>query len=74
MDYSDPGQRYKQGMNYDEKINFSYELGQKIVENKKELAELKESNADENRIKELEDRISKNEKLRQQVQLDIHGI
>lgn len=72
MDYSDPGQRYQKGMNYDEKINFSYELEQEIVENKEELAELKDSNGDEARIEELEARIRKNEKLLQDVQNDIH--
>ncbi|TYO94862.1 hypothetical protein [Desulfallas thermosapovorans] len=72
MDYSDPGQRYQKGMNYGEKINFSYELEQEIVENKEELAKLKDSNEDEARIEELEARIRKNEKLLQDVQNDIH--
>lgn len=72
MDYSDPGQRYQKGMNYAEKINFSYELEQEIVENKEELAKLKDSNEDEARIEELEARIKKNEKLLQNVQNDIH--
>jgi len=75
MDYSDPGQRYKQGMSYDEMINFSYELEQEIQENNKELAEIK-NEAGENdktqRVNDLEQRISKNEKLLQKVQSDIH--
>jgi len=74
LDYSDPGQRYKKGMTYDEKVNFSYELEQEIVENKKELARLQSAGAGDTRIKELEERISKNEKLLQTVQNDIHGL
>jgi hypothetical protein len=74
LDYSDPAQRYKKGMDFSEKTNFAYELEQEIVQNKKELAEIKRTCGDPGRIKELEDRISKREKLLQQVQEDIHGI
>lgn len=74
MDYSDPEQRYKKGMNYNEKINFSYELEREIVQNKEELAEIKHGSSDSDRVKDLEERIIKREKLLQQVQNDIHGI
>ncbi|AGL03535.1 hypothetical protein [Desulfoscipio gibsoniae] len=74
MDYSDPGQRYNKGMSYDEKINFSYELEQEIVENKEELAGLKEHVEDDERIEDLEERIRKSEKLLQDVQNDIHRL
>ncbi|WP_347490192.1 hypothetical protein [Desulfoscipio sp. XC116] len=74
MDYSDPGQRYRKGMNYDEMINFSYELEQEIVENKDELAELKERGEDDTRIEDMEERIRKSEILLQNVQNDIHRL
>ncbi|WP_027364940.1 hypothetical protein [Desulfotruncus alcoholivorax] len=74
MDYSDPEQRYKKGMTYDDKVNFSYELEREIVQNKEELAEIKHGAGDPDRIKDLEERIIKREKLLQQVQNDIHGI
>ncbi len=73
MDYSDPGQRYQKGMNFDEKINFSYEMEQEIIENKDELAELKERGEDA-RVEDLSTRIKKNEILLQDVQNDIHGL
>jgi len=73
LDYSDPGQRYQKGMNFDEKINFSYELEQEIIENKDELAELKERGEDA-RVEDLSTRIKKNEILLQDVQNDIHGL
>ncbi len=74
MDYSDPGQRYQKGMNFDDKINFSYELEQEIMENKDELAELKERGEDNARVEDLSKRIKKNEILLQDVQNDIHGL
>ena len=74
MDYSDPEQRYEKGMTYNDKINFSYELEQEIFQNKEDLADVKHGANDPERIKDLEERIIKREKLLQQVQNDIHGI
>lgn len=74
MDYSDPLQRYKKGMDFSEKANFAYELEQEIIQNKKEMAEVKRTGGDPARIRELEMRIKKGEQLLQQVQEDIHGV
>ncbi len=74
MDYSDPGQRYQKGMNFDEKMNFSYELEQEIKGNKDELAEQRERSEGDACIEDLPTRIKKNEILLQDVQNDIHGL
>jgi len=72
--YSDPSQRCQKGMNFEEKINFSFDVEQEIEANKDELAELKVSNEDEMRVEDLSACIKKNEILLQDLRKDIHRL
>ncbi|MFA7468621.1 MAG: hypothetical protein WCY82_10190 [Desulfotomaculaceae bacterium] len=74
MNLSDPGERYRKGMSYQEKINLSYDLEQGIVHNKKKLSDLRNNGTDAAKLSELEENITKSERLLQTVQDDIHGI
>lgn len=74
MNLTDPGERYRKGMSYPEKINLSYDLEQDIVNSKQKLADLRNSGTDSAELSKLEERITKSERLLQTVQDDIHGI
>jgi len=71
---SDPGERYRKGMSYQEKVNLSYDLEQDIVDSKQKLKHLRNTGTDSAELSKLEERITKSERLLQTVQDDIHGI
>ena len=74
MNLSDPGERYRKGMSYQDKVNLSYDLEQDIVHSKQKLSDLRNSGTEAAELSKLEERITKSERLLQTVQDDIHGI